>query len=165
MKKSVLLCFLALLSLSFFSCGDSWNKHDFVIANLSRRDVSFSIDNYGAIVYTLAPNQFFSFNLYDHPAFTFQNHPRVYFETGFDAACFRDMKAYSFKISSQCSKNVVLSEQNGMLTDVYGGTETIPANGEKNVVAYVESPSFSAYYLNDRGEKVNAMPFLSWSKN
>ena len=91
---------------------------------------------------------------------------------------FYDMKRRTYEVSNNSFYDVVLSENNNMLTDVYGGTETIPAAtasqnpdgtlaavaSKKDVVVYGDyAPQFSAYYVGSDGQKVDATKFISYA--
>ena len=87
------------------------------------------------------------------------------------------MEKYTFEISNNCFHEITISEKNGLLTDTYKGTETIPAAtatqngnsytpvaGKKTVVVYnTTTPSFEAHYSDGNGE-VDATSFITYKK-
>ena len=177
--KKVLFPSVFLLGLLFLSCGNNiWTAGDFCITNSSSKNVSFKVKNYGEAVHSLNVGASVVLQLYDHPDFIFIGNPRVTFSSGFTSAMFYDMKRRTYEVSNNSFYDVVLSENNNMLTDVYGGTETIPAAtanqkpdgtydvvaSKKDVAVYGEyAPQFSAYYVGSDGQKVDATKFISYA--
>ena len=176
MKGKFILAAAFFAALAFFGCKDFedyWTPHDFIISNNSSRQVTFSINNYGDGRYELGAGQFIILQLYDNPGFDLKYHPRVCYSSGAASAYFYDMESYVFEISNSCLHELVLSEKDNLLTDVYGGTETIPAAsldgaskvvpGKTNVKVYgTKTPSFSAYYIDQDNNKVDATSFISF---
>lgn len=179
MKTKFALVVPLLLCVVFCACrANVWSADDFVVTNASSKNVSFKVKNYGEAVHSLNAGASMVLQLFDHPSFIFVDNPRVAYSSSFSSAMFYDMKRRTYEVSNNSFYDVVLSENNNMLTDVYGGTETIPAAtanqkpdgtydvvaSKKDVAVYGEyAPQFSAYYIGADGQKVDATKFISYA--
>lgn len=162
--------------LALFGCKNNvWSAGDFKVTNSSSKNISFKIKNYGDDVHSLNAGESSVFQLYDHPEFIFIGNPRVFYDSGFTSAEFRDMKKRVFSVHSNSLSELILFEKNNMLTETYGGTVTIPAatvspktGGGYDVVpasvdvnVYGEAlPIFSAK-MNDGSD---ATSLITWSQ-
>ena len=108
----------------------------------------FQLERYGDTVYTLASGESVTLEIYNNPTLVFQNHPRVTYSSNTSVKIY-DLTAYEYTVTNNSSATVILSEENGLLGDVYGDTETIAGGESVSVTVYAKSPSWQACYEND----------------
>lgn len=162
MKKYFILSLIS-VAFSLVSCNslfDSVLKKDTKILNSSSHTVTFTLENYNADSYTLAPGESITENLYSDPRLIFVDNPRVSVSYDDSLVTIHDSIKYSYTFENLLDKKVIISEEGNYLGDTYGYTLTL--NKQQRMAEYVYSPNPKFMcFLEDTSEDVSKFVIIT----
>lgn len=147
MKKYFILSLISVL-FSLVSCNslfDSVLKKDIKILNSSSHTVTFTLENYNADSYTLAPGESITENLYSGPRLIFVDNPRVSVSYDDSLVTIHDSIKYSYTFTNLLNKKVIISEEGNYLGDTYGYTLTLDDQQSMTANVYSPNPKFMCF--------------------
>ncbi|WP_443736803.1 hypothetical protein [Treponema sp.] len=162
MKKYFILSLISVV-FSLVSCNslfDSVLKKDTKILNSSSHTVTFTLENYNADSYTLAPGESITENLYSDPRLIFVDNPRVSVSYDDSLVTIHDSIKYSYTFTNLLNKKVIISEEGNYLGDTYGYTLTLNGQQPRTEYVYSPNPKFMCF-LEDTSEDVSKFVIIT----